>query len=174
MNNKKAVLGMSLSLVIYLIIGMVVLGLVIAYVTSMFSNAPEIPSMDKEKLESICNCADNLCVDPQPSMSVQKDDAGSLYLNVRAFDTPIDCGAGKLGQSGNCGFSYEVKNVDDAIESGITLVGPGFSAKDGGNDCQVYSLEVDGQVPIGNYYIKTFLYQGTNNEESKTITLTVE
>jgi len=174
MRDKKAVIEMSLSLVIYLIIGFIVLGLVIAYVTNMFVKAPEVPNMEKEKLDAICGCNDDFCIDPQPGITIEKGGKEAVYLKVRAFDTPIECNAGKLEQEGTCGFSYVVKNSNEGIQDGISFSGAGFIAKDGNSDCQAYSLNVDGSVPIGEYYIRTYLYQGTDNEISKTIVLNVK
>lgn len=174
MNNKKGVIEMSLTLVIYLIIGFVVLGLVIGYVVTMFGNAPEIPNMDSDKLNEVCECSGNFCVDPKNGLSILKGEQENIYFKVRATDTPIECGAGTLEQDSSCGVSYSVKNGDGTDESGIAFKGAGFNAKDGESDCQVYSLEVDGSVPLGDYYIRTYIYQGTANEESNTITIKVE
>jgi len=174
MRDKKAVVEMSLSLVIYLIIGFVVLGLVIAYVVNMFDNAPEVPDMQKERLDAICGCSDNFCIDPQPGISIEKGSKEAVYFKVRGFDTPIECNAGKLEQEGNCGFSYVVKDSNEGIQEGISLAGAGFIAKDGKSDCQAYSLNVEGSVPNGEYYVRTYLYKGTDSEISRTIVVTVK
>ncbi len=178
-NQKKAAVELSLNLIIMLIIGMVVLGLVIGFVNSLVNKGTE--SFDKQlgdneklKLDEVRACADNLCVNPSPSLSLKLGTKTNMFIKVRAFgENPIVCGPGDLN-NGGCEVIYEVIDNDGPRENVLILAGPGFNAKDGGEDAQMYSLSATGdEATIGTYYLTIKNYAGTDNEVTKTITVEI-
>lgn len=173
MKNKNAAMEMSFSAVIYIIIGMVVLGLVIGYVTNMFSNTPDIPEKDSRLLNEVCDCNDNLCLLPKEDINIKKGEKENIYIKARGFDSEIDCKSGYL-ENGVCEVSYMITDETGTETEDIKLKGPGFLAKDGKSDCQTYNVEVEGSVPIGTYYMRIYLYKDSSYEKSQTLTLNVE
>ena len=174
-SNKIGAVELSLNLIIMLIIGMVVLGLVIGFVNSLVGKGTE--SFDKQlgdneklKLEDVKACADNLCVNPSPSVSVKKGGDVNLFIKVRAYlNEEINCEPGELEQG--CQVSYTVTPDEDGGDiSGITVTGPGFSAVEGTEDAKMYRLKASTDTAIGIYYLTIKLLEDT----SKTITIEVK
>ena len=186
-NNKKGAVELSLNLIIMLIIGMVVLGLVISFVTSLVSKGVDsfdnqIGDNEKLKLEGVRNCPENLCVAPSPTISVKKGEKTNIFIKVRAYNGPIDCPPGEInGQcvstDGTLMYSlYEEDGTEyDAGHTLLTLAGPGLTAEEGKEDSKMYTLKADGTVPQGTYYLKMELYsQDPDNKISETLTVEVE
>lgn len=176
--NKKAAVEMSLNLIIMLIIGMVVLGLIIGFVNSLVNKGTE--SFDKQlgdneklKLEEIKNCADNLCINPSPSTSVKLGSETNLFIKVRAYSEDVDCGPGEL-MTQSCFVTYNVVDADGNDASNqLLLKGPGFSAKGGLEDAQMYSLSTGEGAALGTYYLTLGLYGSADSPETKKV-LTIE
>lgn len=175
--NKKGAVEMSLNLIIMLIIGMVVLGLVIGFVNSLVNKGTE--GFDKQigdnealKLEKVRSSSENLAVEPNPSISVKKGSKTNIFMKVRAYGPePIECNPGLLE---SCGVKYTVVGEDGTNAEGkLTLSGPGFDAKDGSEDSQMYTLKPSADADIGTYYVTVKLYEGEDFETSKTLTITV-
>ena len=177
--DKSAAVELSLNLIIMLIIGMVVLGLVIGFVNGLVNKGTE--SFDKQlgdneklKLDDVKTCPDNLCINPSPSLSLKKGSKTNIFIKVRAFGDEIDCNAGELNSCGDTMITYEVLDEDGNPDTESLLVtGPGFKAKNGGEDAQMYTLKTTDSTNIGTYYLTFKLYKGTDNEETKTITVQV-
>jgi hypothetical protein len=176
-NKKKGGVELSLNLIIMLIIGMVVLGLVIGFVSSLVNKGTEgfdkqLGDNEKIKLEEVSKCGKNLCVVPDPSLTIKKGGKENIFIGVRAFsEDPIICDVGDLE---GCVVSYVVQANDDGDADHITLAGPGFNADVGRSDAQMYTLKAGDETLVGTYYLTLKLYEETEDEVSKTITVNVE
>lgn len=179
LKNKKGAVELSLNLIIMLIIGMVVLGLVIGFVTKLVNQGTagfdtQLGDNEKLKLEEVKSCSDNLCVIPSPSITIQKGAKSNVFIKVRAFVGNIDCGAGEI--EGCTDLEYEVLDSEGQTSTdSMKLLGPGILANEGTEDAQMYTLNVDKTAEIGTYYLKFSLYPTDDeNKVSKTITINVE
>jgi hypothetical protein len=177
-DSKKGAIEMSLNLIIMLIIGMVVLGLVIGFVNSLVGKGTEsfnkqLGDNEKLKLEEVKNSQDNLAVSPLPSITIKKGSTANIFIKVRAFADDIDCSPGDLN---NCQQVNYVLEDDSGETQGLLLSGPGFHAKQGSEDAQMYTLKFDpdNDISVGTYYLTIKLYPDTDNEESKTLTVEVK
>ncbi len=179
--SKKGAVELSLNLIIMLIIGMVVLGLVIGFVNSLVGRGAEtfnsqMGDNEKLKLDDVRSCPGNLCVNPTPSINIKKGGNENVFIKVRVFQgsDAMSCKAGELNSCNDEKVSYEVvDSVGDPIDNALTLVGPGFQAKVGDEDAQMYTLKADKkEAQIGTYYLSIHLFP--NDEEHKeTVTITV-
>lgn len=187
-NNKKGAVELSLNLIIMLIIGMVVLGLVISFVTKLvgagvdsFDN--QIGDNEKLKLDGVRNCPENLCIAPSPTITVKKGEKTNVFIKVRAYNGIINCPPGEINNNcagnGEGDLMYSLYEEDgteyDASHTLLTLAGPGLTAEEGAEDAKMYTLKADGTVPQGIYYMKLELYsQDPDNKISETLTVEVE
>lgn len=175
--NIKGAVELSLNLIIMLIIGMVVLGLVIAFVNNLIGQGSEsfekqLGDNDKLRLEDVKSCSDNLCVNPFPTLKVKMGDEESVYIKTRAFGELIECHAGELNNA-NCKLTYSIVEEDGTSTDKIKLGGPQLKAVQGEEDAQMYILKTN-DATLGRYYLTLDLYKGTVNEESVTLTVEIE
>ncbi|MFW5704759.1 MAG: hypothetical protein ACOCXG_02850 [Nanoarchaeota archaeon] len=178
--QRKGAVEMSLNLIIMLIIGMVVLGLIIGFVSQLVSRGTEgfdkqLGDNEKLKLEEVGRCPDNLCINPSPSISVDKGGKTNIFIKVRGYSTGGFSGdnavqPGMLENEGT--LTLTVSALDTAISTnpGVSIAGPGFDVAEGDDQAQMYTLNVAKSVPVGTYYLKLTL----NDEITKTLTLEVE
>ena len=154
--NKKAGMELSLNLIIMLIIGMVVLGLVIGFVNSMVSDSTasfkdKVGDDDKLKLEALMNCGDALCVDPSPSITVQRGKDKKIYLKIRNTEESASgnyydsCTPGNLIGKTGCNLGIDFMDNAGAISNPeVSLTGPGFIGVEvGGEVSKLYYLNVN-------------------------------
>ena len=163
--NKKGAVELSLNLIIMLIIGMVILGLVIAFVQNIVTKGTdvfegEITKQDQLSIDDVSKCRNNFCVKPSPTINL-KNGENKIFLKLRNTNTPItNCGPGIIseGIATDCKISIKVVSVDGAsLPPVFKLIGPGHNLEAGEEKSDLYKLVLEG-VPTGSYYVTlTFL-----------------
>lgn len=178
LKQKKGAVELSLNLIIMLIIGMVVLGLIIGFVSQLVSKGTagfdsQLGDNEKLKLQDIeDNCPDNLCINPSPSITVKKGQKENVYIKLRAVTKNITLEPGSL-TSGSAGdLVFELKDSDGEKATGVTLAGPGFDLKSGEEEAKMYTLRADG-AEVGTYYLK-LLSERDEDDYTDSVTVTLE
>lgn len=187
MNNKGAV-EMSLNLIIMLVIGLTVMGLIIAFVTNFLGDAGagigEVTPGDEEKLASVLEEPGNFEFYAR-DLTIQRGDTKKLYVK---FENPFTSSVTIL--SGGQVISDDSDNLYYTISGGpnpsdtspeyseIQVVAPPISLQPSGSNSYPFTVEVaDSGVPTGNYFLefKTSYDDGTDTKNyTKVVTLTVE
>lgn len=183
-NQKKAGVEMSLNLIILLIIGMVVLGLVIGFVSKLVNDSKakfdtEISKNDQVELDAIAGCPDNLCISPSPTITVVKGKKTNIFIKVRAFSDEINCDPGALGADFCKDLTFEVKEEDGesitTVSTPFAITGPGLSTNVGEENSQMYTLKADSSLSLGTYFVTFTLTPGIGEEKAtKTVTIIVK
>ena len=182
-NNKKGAVEMSLNLIIMLIIGLTILGLIIAFVTNFLGNAEEnftgqLSEDDKTKIEQVKRESGNFAFLESSTRLVQgANDPGKLYLKIRnptgedfAFD------GGLFPESGDLSVEITEGNIGEgAYGGGISVYGPPITLTSAQSDGYPVEVYADESVPLGTYYAKFSLtLPGGSESYNQVVTITVE
>lgn len=190
--NKKGAVELSLNLIIMLVIGLTVLGLIIAFVTSFLGSAEDsfkgkLTEDDKTKIEQVERETGNFAFLSSTVNVIQgSDDPGKLYVKIRnptnGDFTYTTTGDGE-GVSENSGDGIGVvitagmingETYENSGENKIRIFSPPITLAQG--ESAGYSLEVyaGNNVPIGTYYAKFTLDLGNENTYEQVVTIKVE
>lgn len=158
-NNRRGAVELSLNLIIMLIIGLVVMGLVIGFVTNLIGGAQsnfitQLDAQDEARIEEAKNCANPFCVIPPSNIRVTQGGQAKVFFGVRAVAGDISINPGPMG-TGTDLITMEVfDSGGNQPSTGVpTLSGPGFSAALGTVDGQMYTLSTTTALAKGEYFI---------------------
>lgn len=170
--KKKAAVELSLNLIIMLVIGLTVLGLIIAFVTSFLGSAEDsfkgkLTEDDKTKIEQVRRETGNFAFLSSTVNVIQGSKSpGKLYMKIRnPSSINFEFAGGIIDDSS--GINVEISegmisegSYDDSGENKIDIYGPPIDLSSAESDG--YSLEVyaGSEVPIGTYYAKFMIELG--------------
>ena len=178
--QKKGAVELSLNLIIMLVIGLTVLGLVIAFVTNFLGSAEDsfvgkLNEDDKTKVQQVIREQGNFAfLESTITVTQGEDSSGKLYMKVRNPDSNefmfldgeiID--SGEISVEISAGRTEGTSGVND-----IKIYGPPINLAQG--ETEGYALEVyAGSTDIGTYYA-TFTINFESKTETKIVTIRVE
>lgn len=182
--NKKAAVELSLNLIIMLVIGLTVLGLIIAFVTSFLGSAEDsfkgkLTEDDKTKIEQVERETGNFAFLSSTVNVIQGSKSpGKLYVKIRnPTDTPFEFTPdGEMQTSGEIAVTVTAGKNDADITGEVDTIkvySPPITLNSGESDG--YSLEVyaDDEAALGTYYAKFTLALG-DNDYDQVVTVNVE
>lgn len=181
--QKKGAVELSLNLIIMLVIGLTVLGLVIAFVTNFLGSAEDsfvgkLSEDDKTKIQQVIREQGNFAF-LESTVTIKQGDStpGKLYMKVRNPESapfifiPVN---GEVLSSGEIGVVISAGRTEGSGSgvSAIKVFGPPISLEQG--ETEGYTLEVyANEADIGTYYA-TFTINFGSRTETKIVTIRVE
>lgn len=196
-NSKKGAVELSLNLIIMLVIGLTVLALIIAFVTSFLGQAEDsfqgkLTEDDNTKIEQVKRESGNFAFLSSTVRVTQGDKTpGKMYVKIRnPTSDPYSFDGGQVPDSaatgpvftvditaGNIDGTYAGDSGSTVLDEIIAIYGPPIELTTGASEG--YSLEVYAgkEVPLGTYYAKFKTTLGTGIDETvydKVITINVE
>ena len=175
---------MSLNLIIMLVIGLTVLGLIIAFVTGFLGDATEgigqtLPG-DEELLRDVSSRSGNFEF-LRRDVSVRRGSSTRLYVK---FENPLSSdvsifngGTFNHETDGNLQLEISGSTGVEQAQEGISIVAPPISLGASQSDAYPFELRVSSGVPTGNYFLSFSVVYGEGDEArsySRVVTVTVE
>lgn len=185
LNNRKGAVELSLNLIIMLVIGLTVLGLIIAFVTSFLGSAEDsfkgkLSEDDKTKIDQVRRETGNFAFLSSSVRVVQGSKSpGKLYMKIRnPSHDEFTFNGGEIGTDSSFGVEISAgmigdSSYDDSGDNKITVFGPPIaldSAESDGFSLEVYAKK---EVPIGTYYAKFSIELGDETYD-QVVTINVE
>lgn len=190
--NKKGAVEMSLNLIIMLVVGLTVLGLIIAFVTGFLGQAEDqvFQALDADadaKLEEIKSQPGMFVVSPS-RLTVDRGASAALYMkfeNPHSEDVVVLGSGGALADTAPSGDDAPVTNLlytlSGAGTSGITITSPPVSLQSLETVSFPLNVEVGSGTATGTYFasLEAELTIGTGDDavtekQTKTVTIVVE
>ena len=183
--HKKGAVELSLNLIIMLVIGLTVLGLIIAFVTGFLGDATEgigqLTPGDEEILRDLASRPGNFEFHRR-DVTVRRGNEVRLFAK---FENPLSAPVtvhdqSEVEQDTSRNFHFQVSDTGQGLtDPGLFRV---FMAPlDLGasqSDALAMDLRVDSQVPTGNYFLSfTVNFEDANGNErqyTNRVTITVE
>ena len=174
--SKRGAVEMSLNLIIMLVIGLTVLGLIIAFVTGFLGQAEDsvlgsLTPDDSTKLEQVKRETGNFVISPS-NLNVKRGDSAKLYMKIEN-PTSVEQGGifsgGTVQETGS--FSFIVTggngNADVSVEAPPIMLQP--------SEIQAVPMivTIGDSTAAGNYFL-TFTTQIDTEKYTKVITVVVE
>ena len=184
--NRKGAVEMSLNLIIMLIIGMVIMGLIISFVTSFLGNAEEkfqgkLTEDDKNNIEQVKREQGNFAfLTSTVEVEQGSNIPGKLYAKIRnseSEDLEYNSNGGDIATSSSDILSVKISpgKISGTYDSGITIWSPGFVLASGDMDGYAFEVYADKVVPLGTYYAKFTLSSSVSNVKyNKVVTINVK
>ncbi len=175
--NKKGAMELSLNLIIMLIIGLVILGLIITFVTKMMNQAQDdftnnLNSAEKKMLEDVKNAPGNFVIMNKggTEVIVKKGVSTKLFIKLRNTGTnELNLAPGNLGIESSSSFGT-IGATDPHIDCYLTgdagvvteyyFKGAGATIPSGEQEAMVYEFGVKDSIPVGTYYLVCRAYNG--------------
>ena len=156
--NKKGAVELSLSLIVMLVVGLVVLALIINFVTGFFSsvNIPVPGEDDKDKLEQTLNLGGNFEF-LEENIEIEKDESlNKLYLKIQnPTENILEFSGGGSPLSDTTILKVDISSGPYVgTPSGIDVFSQPFNIEAGKKDSIVIYVRADGTTKIGQYYLK--------------------
>lgn len=191
--KKKGAVEMSLNLIIMLVIGLTVLGLIIAFVTGFLTDAGKgigqtLPG-DEEILRDLSSRSGNFEFHRR-DVTVRRGGEVRLYAK---FENPLsedvtvhsDAQIPQINDDDNQDISFKFKvsatgqSIDEDDESLFRAFMAPLRLDASQSDAFPIDLRVSSAVPTGNYFLTfTVVYEGEEEDEarsySRVVTVTVE
>ena len=189
--GKKGAVEMSLNLIIMLVIGLTVLGLIIAFVTGFLGDATEgiggsLPG-DEERLQEVLSRSGNFEF-LRSSMTVQRNSNARMFVkfeNPLTDEATIFTGQGFIDQDSaedDNNIFYTITggpNPEElsAVQSGITIAAPPITLNPSQANSFPMDLRISSGVPTGNYFLSFRVTfgdeEGDERSYTQVVTLTV-
>lgn len=183
--EKKGAVELSLNLIIMLVIGLTVMGLVIAFVTNFLGSAEDsftgsLSEDDRTKIQQVVRESGNFAfLESTISVIQGNEEPAKLYMKVRnPAETPFDFQptAGLIDDNEGELISVIISEGRTEGTSGqhdIEIYGPPIVLQQG--QTQGYPLEVySGNTDIGTYYATFTINFEDGSTESTIVTIRVE
>ena len=175
-HNKKGAVEMSLNLIIMLVIGLTVLGLIIAFVTGFLGQAEDsvlgsLTPDDSTKLEQVQRETGNFVISPS-NLNVKRGDSAKLYVKVEnptaAAQTGVFAG-GEVTTTTTESFHYTATGSP----AGISVEAPPISLQPSEVQAIPMIVEISDTTAAGNYFL-TFSITIDTETYTKVVTVVVE
>ena len=170
----KKSMELSLNLIIFLVIGLTVLGLVISFVTGFLGDASksfsgQLGEDDKNKLDQVLNENGNLVIQPTTTNLKKGDsDPTKVYMkvrNVELSDPDISVGIEFSPGRGN--------DASSCTETNIETFMPPISLQSGQEGSYPIEIFAGSSVNIGTCYVKFTLNLDDTGDKAETQILTL-
>jgi hypothetical protein len=185
LNKRKGAVELSLNLIIMLVIGLTVLGLIIAFVTSFLGSAEEslggsLTEDDKTKVDQVLREEGNFAF-LSATLDVEKGQTGKLYVKVRnptAASVPVFAG-GPLTSAPDAKFKVLIKSAtgsDQAVGSGDTAINiqaPPMTLNQGEEQGYPLLVTPGKSVPSGTYFATFTLEVVVGEPINKVVTFNI-
>ncbi len=185
-NNKKGALELSLNLIIMLVIGLTVLGLIIAFVTGFLGSARgefegKLTQDDTSKIDQASSLSGNFAFLEKNVELTQgsTNKAGKIYFKVRnSGDSKIDQGVVVDGSSSPMKVKVSPANVEGVPESQDATDHFKFSSQPiiletGGSSGYMMLVYPTDKARVGTYFAAITLSVGPN-EHTEIVTISVK
>ena len=182
-SNKKGAVEMSLNLIIMLVIGLTVMGLIIAFVTSFLGGAEnkfsgKLTDDDTSKIEQVEKKSGSFTfLEKNVRISQGSDAPGKIYVKIRALEDDIELvGALKLetnpsvvitaGKVSSTEVGGDTQSQFEVIPQPIDLAA---------GESKGYMFEIYGtnDAEVGTHYAKFELVTGSDEVYSEIVTISV-
>lgn len=180
-HNKKGAVEMSLNLIIMLVIGLTVLGLIIAFVTNFLGDAGDsltgsLTADDQTKLDEVKRKTGNFLISPA-NLVIPRGDKAKLYMKVEnPFSTDIGTPINLGDSSSTEKLKYSISGTSNDPD-GISIISPPISLSASEVEAIPMTITVDETVGSGDYFVSfdIEINDGTNTKKyDSIITITVE
>lgn len=179
-NNNKGAVEMSLNLIIMLVIGLTVLGLIIAFVTGFLGQAEDsvlgsLTPDDTTKLEQVKRESGNFVISPS-NLNIQRGGDKKLYIkieNPESIAQDVFTAGGEVPSPGGAtdNFKYEVTGGSGTPD--IKVEGPPIKLQASEIQAIPAIVSIGESTPSGNYFLSFEIIIGSNTY-TQVVTVVVE
>lgn len=176
--KKKGAVEMSLNLIIMLVIGLTVLGLIIAFVTNFLSDAASgigdsISDAEEQRLREVQNRPGNFVIEPS-QFTLSRGDSRTVFMKMEnPISVPVEgiFSGGVLGTDDSAPFFYEVTGQNAANANFVVELNPIRLDPSETNSFRMI-VTVGGGTPSGNYFL-TFNWRNGSFPRNYTQSVTI-
>ncbi|MDA3855868.1 MAG: hypothetical protein PF569_06400 [Candidatus Woesearchaeota archaeon] len=182
--NKKGAVELSINLIIMLVIGLTVLGLIIAFVTGFLGDAQnsisgQVGADDQNKLNQVLNEEGNFVISPATQIVKKGDKEGAkLYMKIRNPSTgPYEPSAtGNLvGIDGEFSLSITKGSTGDLMsQSDFTIFTAPIILETGEEEAYPIIVKTNSDIDTGTYYAKFGIEFIDGTKDTKIVTLNIQ
>lgn len=180
-NSKKGAVEMSLNLIIMLVIGLTVMGLIIAFVTNFLDEATSgigdtVSDAEEQRLLDIQGVSGNLVIQPS-EVTLERGESDTIFLKLEnPLSQPVEdiFAGGALGTTDTEDFYYEITGIQ-ASDADFTVELNPLRLDASETNSYRMILSTGGSTPTGNYFL-TFNWENSNfvRNYSQAVTVVVE
>ena len=182
--NKKGAVELSLNLIIMLIIGLVVMGLIIAFVTSFLGEAQDevgsaLTPDDNAKIKQVIReLGDFATLSANTEIVRGSGKSGKVYIKVvNSYSNIFEFTGGQVPQDGTGSLYAEI--TAGRIESGqysdgIEIYAPKITLTQGTSDGYVLDVYASDKVPLGTYYASFTVKELSDSDSIDNVIVTID
>ncbi len=178
--SKKAAVEMSLNLIIMLVIGLTVLGLIIAFVTGFLGQAEDsllgsLTPDDTTKLEQVKRESGNFVISPS-NLNVQRGTDEKLYIKIEnpsSVAQAVYTAGGVVPSPGSASDSFTYSVTGGSGTPDISVEAPPINLQPSEIQAIPAIVTIGDSTPTGNYFL-SFQTTIDSNIYTQVVTVVVE